>query len=1648
MPYKTADQLADEIASARPRYKTADQIAEEIAAFQAAEFKRVTDSPPIKPTRYTDVSPAAIRARGAVSQRADPQQQDVFDPETWGAIRPKAPIAGVGRTALGVNQPFIDLGRLGQETAQAMSRKSYKAAEKVRARYREAVRKSPGGALQLSHDDAERERQLAEIRSLRPRFDRYWDREIAPLLAKRGPAAEAEAERLFIEEGGKFMGGGAMITPPGVYQAARKITALYEKRAAERLTPDALRRAFPELTALQRQALGHVFARKAADVDAAEEYSQAASEDFFTLAASLLLGGGAEALALRAGAGLAKAGLARAFGQGASALARVHTPTFVRGAQGIAGAVRARPALAESLSGAGRITARLLSPARTVGNVVGGGTEQAFQDIGEDLTPRERLQRIKQGGFAGGVGGLVFGAGFEALGGAMRGPGALGRFQERVGLREIDRLRAGLREMEDRKARPALAAANPDYTVRVGQPPTEEPIRPMLALPPGAAPDSPTLRSGVTPEVARPILALPAIAETRPPTTPVQPTEITPGLKVRITRRSGDPTRRTYVVEGVDGEMVTLKGRATPVHVDTIAPQDPTAGPMDLGTRLREAADSLYEEGRTGLAGVEQKYAARLPRGRSGGAGAAINPVDLAAQISESLPHWTRIGAGLVMRGVSKFPDWAQAMSKEIAHWNKLARDQVIRMHRAALGIAQERRRTVELNISAYTDRDPQIKAIYDQAAAADLAGDAAEASRLRGRRGAERGEGAPGYEKTIAQLRANRAAILARIKSPGLMSGGLGVDPALLRDLALLAGNYLAEGGMTAAQALDRVARDVPQVWSRLSPQQRQQILDSAGRFASRAGGRTAIERTPIPERRPSGLPPEEYRTGEGEPTYAGNIRIENLENGEQVRSLLLQQVEERGAMIELQRRNVQSMDQMRQESRRLGINVDKLNLRPGTALNASEIFALREALLSAGEKFRRAQQAFDRSERGETDYLRVATALREFQVVDLALRGATAEAGRALRQFQEMARASRDPNRDIRMRALEQLRRAAGDRELLEQELAALSRAGDDPYELTRLLRRTNEVPLFERLRSYQQANLLSSPVGAAQDFLGTLAYNVVERGLVAPLRAGIEAGRARVTGQARGYEMAEVVPGIVGMAVGFRRGLSDAAEVMREGMTRQQAERLDTAGRGREFRGGRWNPWNQSFRQRAAVDAINREMIRSSELHTLAARQATQEGLSGAARASRYQHLLREPTEQMLEQADAAASHGVFVSSRSGRDDPVLRRIMAFANLGEDVLGGAKPLRVILPFVRTNYYLQKAGLEFTPAGLIVGALRRDVRGTAAMSDLAARAVLGTAALIPLLAYGATGGITGPAPKNATDREEFYRLGKKPWAVKIGNQWVEFLRLGPLAQPLVIAAAFAKRGESNEKEPTSEWIATVGASLGSAMVDTTALTGLRDLNNAISDPETWGQRFFERAASGFVPLVSAQRLVTNITDPNLRETKLDESKAESLFDGIAEGSQRTLKYIQSGIPGLSQKLPARVDNLGRPIPRSPSGIAALSPLRASRANAQPVDRELARLGIRPSSLRPDLKEGREERRLTQTQLRQMTTEVGSAVRTKIEREMAKPGYGQQPDEKKRERLEDAIKDARAAARDRYLRGIGIRRRGSGLGLGSLGGL
>jgi hypothetical protein len=316
----------------------------------------------------------------------------------------------------------------------------------------------------------------------------------------------------------------------------------------------------------------------------------------------------------------------------------------------------------------------------------------------------------------------------------------------------------------------------------------------------------------------------------------------------------------------------------------------------------------------------------------------------------------------------------------------------------------------------------------------------------------------------------------------------------------------------------------------------------------------------------------------------------------------------------------------------------------------------------------------------------------------------------------------------------------------------------------------------------------------------------------------------------------------------------------------------------------------------------------------------------------------------TEAMMQQGIDVANKGTFVQE-SGSVGKALQKI-ARTDFGKGTKDSKsiQPLRWVFPFTHIPLNLMKATVEGTPAPLVAAFFKDSEMGKAIRGEMGAdvqaksiaHMVAGSAIMGYFVMKALNGEATGDYPSDPKDKDLWVRTNKQPNSILIGDHWVSFNKFGPIGDLMGIGATLGqaiphlKSEDSDEMEKATWYLAQ---SAGRIVTDEVGMLSLQMLFEAMKDDKK-ATTFISSMASSFLPASSFLGQTASFMDPEMRQAK-------TIVDGF--------KYR---IPGERETLLPKRDWSGVPVPNPQYGNI----LRQTQAQADPIDLEMARLGIHPA--------------------------------------------------------------------------------------------
>lgn len=723
------------------------------------------------------------------------------------------------------------------------------------------------------------------------------------------------------------------------------------------------------------------------------------------------------------------------------------------------------------------------------------------------------------------------------------------------------------------------------------------------------------------------------------------------------------------------------------------------------------------------------------------------------------------------------------------------------------------------------------------------------------------------------------------------------------------------------------------------------------------------------------------------GQPDFAGNVRLSRLDSPQDISRALVVTNDRLGGFDNATRGRI-TQDETARLASELGMTPDSLIARRrGQAFNAEEALAARQILAKSGNELvnlARRVQSMDNP--GDDVLAEFQRAWTRHVAIQEQVSGATAEAGRALAQFRVLA-----DSRNVRGDVLGAMVQSGGGADRLKRAADLILEHSDNPAALNADAVRALRPSWADKLTELWYNSLLSGPQTHVVNVMSNALTSVAQLPEYAAA-AAFGGARRLVSSAAIDRVLAqEVGARAVGLVSGVREGIGQFLRTLRTGegsdaVTKVEA-RTQTA-----ISGIKGSVIRTPTRLLAAEDELFKAMARRMELHGLALRQASKEGLRGKAATTRAAELVANPTDELLK---ASFDYGRYLTFQR----PLGPVGQSVSRITQDM----PALKLVLPFVRTPTNLLKFAIERSPAAPLLREWRADVMAGGARRDLAAaRAILGTGLGLAVSQAAADGLITGAPPTDQRRAAMLRANGWQPYSIVWRGQYYSYSRLDPFSTTIGTAADFATRYDGLTESERDDAATTLTASFMAQLGDKTWLSGVSDLVQAINDPDRYMDSFVKRLGGSIaVPALGAQ--IARTVDP------------------VARSRDTVSDAIQARIPGLSDNLAPQRDVLGREVVNQGGiGPDILSPIWQSSNRNDPVLNEL--IARRLSFDRPDRTIAGKKLTAPQYDAYQRTT--GQIAYPRLQALIAPPQWRGLDHDGQQDAVRDVMRAARAEAR------------------------
>lgn len=220
----------------------------------------------------------------------------------------------------------------------------------------------------------------------------------------------------------------------------------------------------------------------------------------------------------------------------------------------------------------------------------------------------------------------------------------------------------------------------------------------------------------------------------------------------------------------------------------------------------------------------------------------------------------------------------------------------------------------------------------------------------------------------------------------------------------------------------------------------------------------------------------------------------------------------------------------------------------------------------------------------------------------------------------------------------------------------------------------------------------------------------------------------------------------------------------------------------------------------------------------------------------------------------------------------------------------------VRWFVPFIQTSMNIVKQWLEYSPAGVLT------IPGARDRSEQVAKTLIGSTVTMLTAKLAFDGRTTWSPPVDSEEKELFYASGKKPFAIRIGNNWVPMQTFGIFGFPIALAAAAKNYQEDSRTALTDSQMEKLSKTLLSQVEFFSGQTFMEGLGNMVSlvkgDKEYSLPGNIAFTSTQLIPFTGLASYVSRLIDPVYRKV-----------EGQTIG-ERFTQTIKRGIPFASKTL------------------------------------------------------------------------------------------------------------------------------------------
>lgn len=453
------------------------------------------------------------------------------------------------------------------------------------------------------------------------------------------------------------------------------------------------------------------------------------------------------------------------------------------------------------------------------------------------------------------------------------------------------------------------------------------------------------------------------------------------------------------------------------------------------------------------------------------------------------------------------------------------------------------------------------------------------------------------------------------------------------------------------------------------------------------------------------------------------------------------------------------------------------------------------------------------------------------------------------------------------------------------------------NNPKQVTEFWRKFVKPNIGEVISEYRYMNLLSSPKTHITNAFSNALQAIVVSPVTKLYSGVVDTFGSAITGKQKQHYVSEVPAYYKGMFSSVGDAFTKAADAFKGNTFTERPDvgRIPTNSK-------LTKPFQTIPRALEASDVFFRSLISAGEKESLLSKY-TKQGKT-----------VNESVIQKL--ADEKAQYFVFRKALDPANSSKQGHLLSYIDKFTSSIYQLRKVPGVswfIPFVQTPMNILKQGIEYSPLGITT------LPGAADKTEQLSKTLVGSTVFAGAAWLSQVGDSTWAAPTSEKGKEDFYASGRQPYSIKIGDQWVSYSRLGPLAYPIAMASAIKYYTQQDPKALTrtkGENLSKVIGGLAKFFSDQSYMQGIGDLVKTVQGDTSAAKQTLANIPSQLIPLSALTGWVARILDPIYR-------RPGSVVDSL-----------KSGIPGLSTQVAPYTNPAGLPSRRENVLLNAVSPV------------------------------------------------------------------------------------------------------------------